>query len=184
MAIAPRWPLIALGALGGMLAGCAAPNPKERVMAPAHIADPSSDWRRLAVAPFGSLLQDVHVPVHEVLMFGEQAHEECYALDVPAGRFTGREVESYLLCFSRGRLDRVELSFSVPEAGAEAEFSRYCDDWLTGTVAVSPRTSGSCSGEAAQGLSFSASLGGSPDAAPDGTAVVPLSIVVFDNAQR
>jgi hypothetical protein len=184
MAIAPRWPLIALGALGGMLAGCAAPGPQDRIMVPAHIPDPSSDWRRFAVAPFGSLLQDVHVPVHEVLMFGEQAKLECYALDAPAGSIFGRAVESYLLCYSRGRLDRVELSFSVPEAGAEAEFSRYCDDWLTGTVAVSPRTSVSCGGAAAQGLSFSASLGGSADAAPDGTAAVALSIVVSETAQR
>jgi hypothetical protein len=178
MAIAPRWSLIALGALGGMLAGCAATKLPQRVMAPAHIADPSGDWRKLAVAPFGSLLQDVHVPVHEVLMFGEQAHQECYALDAPAGFIFGREVDAYLLCFSRGRLDRVELSFSVPEAGAEAEFSRYCDDWQTGTVALSPRTSGSCSGTAAQGLSFSASLGQSPeDAGHD--SLVPLSIDIF-----
>jgi hypothetical protein len=175
MAIAPRWPLIALGALGGMLAGCAATPPREAAKAPAPIADPSSDWRRVPIAPFGSLLQDVQVAVHEVLMFGELAHEECYALDTPSGRFAGREVESYLLCFSRGRLDRVELSVSVPEAGAEAEFSRYCDDWQTGTVAVSPRTSTSCGGTESQGLSFSASLGD----LPDGAAAVPLSIDVF-----
>ena len=183
MAIAPRWPLIALGALGGVLAGCAATAVQQPVLAPAHGADPSGDWRRFAVAPFGSLLQDVHVPVHEVLMFGEQAQQECYALDAPARSIFGRQVDSYLLCYSKGRLDLVELSVSLPEAGAEAEFSRYCDEWQRGTVANWPRTPGSCSGTTAQGLSFSASLGQSPEDAGHDSPVT-LSIVVSEERQR
>ena len=183
MAIAPRWPLIALGALGAVLAGCAATKPQEPAKARSHTADPSSDWRKVAVAPFGSLLQDVPVPVHEVLMFGERSYQECYAPDAPAGRFIGREVDSYLLCFARGRLDRVELSLSVPDADAEAEFSRYCDDWQAGTATVSPRTARSCSGTVAQGMSFSASLGESSDDEGDDSAVL-LSIVVSEDWQR
>jgi hypothetical protein len=179
MAIAPRWALIALCAL----AGCTAMQPRQPARAPSRAASPLSDWRSLVVAPFGSQLQDVPVPVHEVLMFGERAGQECYAPDAAARPFAGREVDSYLLCFAHGRLDRVELSARLPEADAEAEFSRYCDQWLTGAATVSPRAARSCGGTAAQGLSFSASLGESPDDAGDGPAVL-LSIVVSTDLQR
>ena len=184
MAIAPRPRLITLAALCALLAGCAAPPRREPQMAPAHPVAPADDWRSVPITPFGTLLQDVHVPLHEVLMFGEQRHEECYALDAPAGRFIGRAADSYLLCYSSGRLDRVEMSVSLPEAGAEAEFSRYCDAWQKGTASLLPRTATSCGGTETQGLSFSASLGDFPDDAGDGAALVPLAIVVFTDWQR
>ena len=184
MAIAPRPRLITLAALCALLAGCAAPPRREPQMAPAHPVAPADDWRSVPITPFGTLLQDVHVPLHEVLMFGELRHEECYALDAPAGSFIGRAPDSYLLCYSSGRLDRVEVSVSVPAAGAEAEFSRYCDQWQRGSVALLPRTARSCSATGTQGLSFSASLGEFPDDARDGEALVVLAIVVFTDWQR
>ena len=182
MAIASRRALAAAGALCA-LAGCAAPPSRAPAVPPApvaaHSADPSSDWRRLPIAPFGSLLQDLQVPLHEVLMFGELASQECYGLDAPQGRFLGRQIDAYLVCFVRGRLDRVEVTIELPVADAAADFSRYCDGWQAGTVALSARTGARCSGTVPQGASFSASLLPSPeDALPEST--VPLSIAISD----
>jgi hypothetical protein len=186
MAIAPRQPLIVPWALcaGLMLAGCAATPVQKPAQKPA-IATTSValDWRRLPILPFGSPLQDLQVPVHEVLMFGELAGQECYALDEPSQRFPGREVESYLLCFARGRLDRVELTLSLPYADAAAEFSRYCDQWQIGTAEVSARNAERCDGSLPQGPSFSAALGQPPGQPPDnspGDSAVPLLIIVSD----
>ncbi len=183
MAIASRRALAACCALGA-LAGCAAPPPRAPALPPSpvaatHGADSSSDWRRLPLAPFGSLLQDLQVPLHEVLMFGELANQECYGLDSPQGPFLGRPIEAYLVCFVKGRLDRVEVTVSLPTADATADFSRYCDAWQAGTVALNPRTDASCSGTVTQGASFSAALVQPPaDAEPQ--SAVGLSIAISD----
>ena len=178
MAFASRRSL-ALACTMALLGACAAPP----VRAPekptvAVRMNPASDWRRLPIAPFGSLLQDLQFPLHEVLMFGELASQECYGLNAPQGRFVGRQIDAYLVCFAKGRLDRVEVSVNLPAADAAADFSRYCDDWLQDTVAVSARTGTRCSGTVPQGASFSASLLESDDGGKD--SAVPLSIIVAD----
>ncbi len=177
MVIASRRPLAVAGAMA-VLGACAGP-PLQPPAKPAAVrTDPADDWRRLPIAPFGSLLQDLQVPVHEVLMFGELASQECYGLDAPQGQFVGRQIDAYLLCFAKGRLDRVEVTVNLSVADAAADFSRYCDGWLQDRVEGSGRTGTRCSGTAPQGESFSASLLESDEAAPQST--VPLSIVVAD----
>jgi hypothetical protein len=178
MAVAPRcvvapWALLA----GGLLAGCAAPPAQKPVpaIAPAIVVD----WRSLPILPFGSALQTLQAPVHEVLMFGELAGQECYALDTPSQPFAGREVQTYLLCFAKGRLDRVELTLSLPRAEAAVQLSRYCDQWQAGTAELSPRTAERCDGALPQGPAFSAVLSEGPSDSPD-EAAVPLLIVVSE----
>jgi hypothetical protein len=187
MAIAQRRPLIVLCATGAgwILGGCAATAPPSPPAPPApKFLSAADDWRTLGVAPFGSQLQDLHVPVHEVLLFrdrqdagnaAESVDPECYALETPSRRFLGRDVASYLLCYAGGRLASVEVTVSLPAAGAAAEFSRYCDGWQAGTVNVVANTAEHCGGKAQRGPSFSASLGDSADG-----LTAPLSIVVSD----
>jgi hypothetical protein len=188
MVIALRRPLMALSAALAcwILGGCAAtapplPPPPPPPAEP-KIPSAADDWRALGVAQFGSQLQDLHVPVHEVLLFrdrqdadsaAEPADQECYAPEAPSRRFLGRDAASYLLCYAGGRLDSVEVTVNLTAAGAAAEFSRYCDGWQAGTVYFAPRTADQCSGKDQRGPSFRASLGESADG-----LTVPLSIVV------
>src|ERR1700681_2164864 len=109
-------------ALLAPIAACHTPSP--RVTAPdrtpppppAHEpADASYDWHGLLIAPFGSVLKDIPVALHEVLLFRE-AHgwfaqddvsapdADCYATDAPAPRFVGHIPDEYLLCFRQDRL--------------------------------------------------------------------------------
>src|SRR5271170_7810382 len=91
--------LIALSAALFMtltLAGCHAPS--SRATAPEHAPPPiphepedaSYDWRVLLIAPFGSVLKEIPLTLHEVLLFRDKAHGaqaddaaaadyECYA---------------------------------------------------------------------------------------------------------
>lgn len=178
MAIASRRSLALACPLALLVACAAAPVRAPEKPAAAVRMNPATDWRRLPIAPFGSLLQDLQFPVHEVLMFGELASQECYGLDAPREQFVGRPVDAYLVCFAKGRLDRVEVTVSLPAAEAAFDFSHYCDGWLQDSVAVSPRTGTSCSGTVPHGASFSASLLESGDGGKD--SAVPLSIVIAD----
>src|SRR5260370_32924878 len=69
-------------ALLAPVAACHAPSP--RITAPdrappppaAHVpADASYDWHDLLIAPFGSVLKDIPVALHEVLLFRYEAHD-------------------------------------------------------------------------------------------------------------
>jgi hypothetical protein len=182
MAIAPRCAVIPWALCAGwLLAGCAAAPVQKPMPVPVTGTGTRTavDWRSLAILPFGSPLQDLQVPAHEVLMFGELAGQECYALDTPSQPFPGREVQSYLLCFAKGRLDRVELTLSLPYVDAPSEFSRYCDQWQISAAGISPRTAERCNGTSPQGPSFSAFLSPSPGDSPEGSTV-PLLIVLSD----
>src|SRR6202034_2117205 len=89
------------------LMGCRAPPPQATppVHPPAQAdtrppVDASYDWHGLLVAPFGSVLKDIPLTLHEVLLFRDEAHgsaavdeAECYAADTPAPRFLGRTPE-------------------------------------------------------------------------------------------
>jgi len=137
----------------GALVACRAPSPRtaapDRVPPPpaAHeLGDASYDWHGLLIAPFGSVLKDIPVALHEVLLFRDDAHgnaapgsagadaaavdAECYAADAPAPRFVGRIPEEYLLCFKQDRLSRIQASVRVPAARAAEVFAAACTGWL------------------------------------------------------
>jgi len=149
-------------ALLAPLVACRAPSPRiaapDRAPppAPAHEpADGSYDWHGLLIAPFGSILKDIPVALHEVLLFRDDAHDnaatgnavarsaagnatadpaavdaECYAADAPAPRFVGGIPDEYLLCFSQGRLSRIQASVRVDAARASDTFAAACAGWL------------------------------------------------------
>ena len=106
-----------------MLAACAASQPKPVVPpepAPAPL-DASYDWHVLLVAPFGSVLRDVPLTLHEVLLFRDEAQHaapadelECYAVDGTLPRIVARSPSEYLLCFKHDRLSRVEATVRLP----------------------------------------------------------------------
>jgi hypothetical protein len=134
------------------LIGCRAPPPQPTppVHPPAQAdtrpaVDASYDWHGLLVAPFGSVLKDIPLTLHEVLLFRDEAHgsaavdeAECYAADTPAPRFLGRTPEEYLLCFKQDRLARIQASVRLASAEAPEVFATACAGWLKSHVAVAP----------------------------------------------
>jgi hypothetical protein len=142
----------------GALVACRAPSPRtaapDRVPPPAaahELGDASYDWHGLLIAPFGSVLKDIPVALHEVLLFRDDARgnaspgnaatggagadaaavdAECYAADAPAPRFVGSIPDEYLLCFNQGRLSRIQASVRVPAAQAPEVFAAACAGWL------------------------------------------------------
>jgi hypothetical protein len=139
---------------------CHAPPP--RVAAPDRTppplaqvpADASYDWHGLLIAPFGSLLRDIQVALHEVLLFRDEAHggaaadnasaadAECYATDTPPPRFVGRIPDEYLLCFRQDRLSRIQASVRLTVAEAPGVFAAACAGWLNAEV----QSAGACEG--------------------------------------
>jgi hypothetical protein len=145
-------------ALLATLVACHAPP--TRVAAPeatppppaAHpVPDAAYDWRGLVIAPFGSVLKDIPVALHEVLLFRDEAHDgaaaddaadasaadaECYAADAPAPGFAGRIPDEYLLCFRQGRLSRIQASVRLTAAEAPDVFAAACTGWSKSEPAV------------------------------------------------
>jgi hypothetical protein len=136
-------------ALLAPMAACHTPSP--RVTAPdrtpppppAHVpADASYDWHGLLIAPFGSVLKDIPVALHEVLLFRDEAHggaaadnasaadAECYATDAPVPRFVGHIPDEYLLCFRQDRLSRIRASVRLTAAEGPGVFAAACAVWL------------------------------------------------------
>jgi hypothetical protein len=133
-----------------LLALVACHTPPSRVTAPERTppapaaqvtTDASYDWHGLLVAPFGSVLKDIPITLHEVLLFRDQvqgaaaadnassADAECYATDAPAPRFVGRIPDEYLLCFRQDRLSRIQASVRLTAAEAPGVFAAACADW-------------------------------------------------------
>jgi hypothetical protein len=139
-------------AMLGALTGCRAPPPQATppvrppVQADARPpVDASYDWHGLLVAPFGSVLKDIPLTLHEVLLFRDEAHgsaavddAECYAADTPAPRFLGRTPEEYLLCFKQDRLARIQASVRLAAAEAPEVFATACAGWLKNHAAAEP----------------------------------------------
>jgi hypothetical protein len=148
-------------ALLAALAGCRAPAP--HATAPEHAQTPppaarppedgSYDWHALVVAPFGSVLKEIPLTLHEVLLFRDAARgpaaaddAECYASDTAAPRFVGRTPDEYLLCFKEDRLARIQASVRLKAADAPEVFAAACAVWLknaartTGAAAPSTTT--------------------------------------------
>ena len=130
-------------ALLAALTGCRAPTPHatapDRAPAPppeARPLDGSYDWHVLVIAPFGSVLKQIPLRLHEVLLFRDQARggkaddAECYASDAPAPRFVGRTPDEYLLCFKEDRLARIQASVRLTAAEAPEVFAAACTRWL------------------------------------------------------
>jgi hypothetical protein len=134
---------------------CHTPSP--RATAPEHTppppaahepADPSYDWHGLLIAPFGSVLKDIPIMLHEVLLFRDEVHgaadnasaadAECYATDVPAPRFVGRIPEEYLLCFRQDRLSRIQASVRLTAAEAPDVFAAACAVWSKNAAPAAP----------------------------------------------
>lgn len=145
-----HWLACAAGLLAA-LAGCRAAAPgtpaAERPPAPAEARealDASYDWHVLLVAPFGSVLKDVPLALHEVLLFRDEhggaaqpaaGAAECYAADVPAPRFFANTPDEFLLCFQNDRLSRIEASVQVTVADARARFAAACAGWMKNAAA-------------------------------------------------
>jgi hypothetical protein len=160
-----RWAMPAAAAL--LLAACAASKPQIAPPPPAPPPlDASYDWHVLLVAPFGSVLKDVPLALHEVLLFRDEAHAaspgddpECYAVNGAAPRFIARTPSEYLLCFKHGRLSRVEATVRVPENEADQIFAVACATWMKSAQA--PHTD-SCEGSDG-GVAFAAHIERAPD---------------------
>jgi hypothetical protein len=176
-------------ALLATLVACHAPSP--RVAAPDRMPPPpaahepldaSYDWHGLLIVPFGSVLKDIPVALHEVLLFRDEvrgataaddpadapaADAECYAADAPAPRFVGRMPDEYLLCFRQGRLSRIQASVRLTAAEAPDIFAAACAGWSKN---VAPATTGvEAPGAVAPGV-VAPSVEGQSTAAPMGAA--------------
>ena len=136
------------------LAACAAPPPKPAALPPAPtLLDASYDWHALLVTPFGSVLKDVPLTLHEVLLFRDEAHAastadelECYAVDGTRPRFIARPLSEYLLCFKQDRLSRVEATVRLPTDEAAQIFADACGLWLKSGQAAADACAGSDGG--------------------------------------
>ena len=155
-------PIALFTVLLAALAACRAPSPRvtasDRVPPPAahEPADDSYDWHGLLIAPFGSVLKDIPVALHEVLLFRDAAHgnaatgnaavdapavdAECYAADVPAPPFVGRTPDEYLLCFKQDRLWRIQASVRIATAQVADVFAAACASWLKSASTVGGAT--------------------------------------------
>ena len=104
--------------------------------------DASYDWHVLLIAPFGSVLKDIPAPLHEVLLFRDEARgaaaaddSECYAPDQTAPQFVGHTPDEFLLCFRQDRLTRIQASVRLDPAQAPEVFAAACAGWLQRAVA-------------------------------------------------
>ena len=150
-----------------MLAACAASAPKPAAPAapaPAPL-DASYDWHVLLVVPFGSVLKDVPLTLHEVLLFRDAAQGaapaeelECYAVDGNRPLFVARSPTEYLLCFKQDRLSRIEATVRLPADEAARIFADACGLWMKN----SQTTTAECAGSEG-GMTFAGHFENEPD---------------------
>jgi hypothetical protein len=179
-------------ALLASMAACHTPSP--RVTAPDRTppapavnvpADASYDWHGLLIAPFGSVLKDIPVALHEVLLFRDEAHggaaadnawaadADCYSTDASAPRFVGHIPDEYLLCFRQDRLSRIQASVRLTAAEGPGLFAAACADWLKDT----PPIGAACEGRDGA-IRFRSRLGEEPGQAemPQTEAVLSITL--------
>jgi hypothetical protein len=155
---APRTRAAVAALLAAALATVAACHAPAQRPAPPAAAPPAVayDWHDLLVAPFGSVLKDVPLKLHEVLLFRDEAHgasppdgmtadAECYAADAPAPKFLGRAPDEYLLCFRQDRLSRIQASVRLQSDQAIEVFAAACAEWQKSAAPPAP-------GSACEGL--------------------------------
>jgi hypothetical protein len=154
-----RWAVAA--AAVWMLAACATSKLKIAPPPPSPPPlDASYDWHVLLIAPFGSVLKDIPLATHEVLVFRDEERSasptddaECYAANGTGLRFMMRSPSSYLLCFNHGRLSRIEATVRLPENEAAQIVASACALWMKNANAQAPSaaaSAGSASSEASQ----------------------------------
>lgn len=157
------------------------PTPEPR----GTVTDASYDWHVLVLAPFGTLLKDSPLPLHEVLLFRdarggdggksdpetEVESKDCFAIDRAAPRFVGQTPDQYLMCFDHDRLTRVESSVRLTADEAPQVFARACALWLKSTAP------GAGSGTACEGRDGSTNFSGRLALVPGDTSAV-LSVVL------
>ncbi|MGO9949091.1 MAG: hypothetical protein ACLPWG_19870 [Steroidobacteraceae bacterium] len=181
--------MVAAATAAGLLLSACASAPSAPVLPPPPLKAPlnaSYDWHVLLLAPFGSLLKDVHLPLHEVLLFRDEDESrsaaddaECFASDGALPRFVDQALDQYLLCFRHDRLSRIAAAVRLPASRAATDFADACGLWLKNadvaaaaaaqaTVGAAPAavaTSGTtCAGNDAD-IGFSAGLEADPDGA-------------------
>jgi len=133
------------------------------------LTDASYDWHVLLIAPFGSVLKEIPVTLHEVLLFRDEApgaagsdDAECYAPDEAVPQFAGRTPDEYLLCFKQDRLSRIQAAVRLATAQAPEVFAAACAGWLQQAAGAAAPTLDSCEGR--EGATrFSAHLGEEPE---------------------
>jgi hypothetical protein len=149
-----------------LLAACAASQPKPVApVTPVPVPlDPSYDWHVLLIAPFGSVLKDVPMTLHEVLLFRDEGDRsapadelECYAVDGDRPRFVARSPSEYLLCFKHDRLSRIEATVRLPAGDAVKIFADACGLWAKSGQAAAEGCAGSD-----RGIEFSGHLDSEP----------------------
>jgi hypothetical protein len=169
-----RWAMPA--AAVWMLAACAA-SKHEIAPPPAKPPPPdaSYDWHVLLIAPFGSVLKDIPLALHEVLVFRDEAqsaspadYPECYAANGAAPRFMTHSPSSYLLCFNHGRLSRIEATVRLPQNESAQIVADACALWTKNaqapTSAGSEGSEGSAACEGADGgIAFAAHIEDAPN---------------------
>lgn len=177
----PAWIVTVL-----LLAACAASGPSGSqtgqhpppAAAPdSGITDASYDWHVLLPAPFGTLLKESPLPLHEVLLFNDATaaaaggNKDCFSIDGAAPRFLGQSADQYLLCFDHDRFSQVDASVRLPAIEAPQVFARACALWLKSTA--STMTSGTnCEGRDG-GIAFGARWVRLPD---DDAATVSMTL--------
>jgi hypothetical protein len=172
-----RWAVAA--AAVWMLAACA--TSKHEIAPPPPSPPPldaSYDWHVLLVAPFGSALKQIPLATHEVLVFRDEARSaspaddaECYAANETGLRFMTRSPSSYLLCFSHGKLSRIEATVLLPENEAAQIVTDACAMWMKNAQAPNaPASAGSERSEGSQdcegadgGIAFAAHIEREPN---------------------
>jgi len=176
-ALHARWAVPA--AAVWMLAACAA-SKHEIAPTPAKPPplDASYDWHVLLIAPFGSVLKDIPLALHEVLVFRDEERSsspaddpECYAANGAVPRFMMRSPSSYLLCFNHGKLSRIEATVRLPQNESAQIVVEACALWTKITqppaAAASDGAKASDSAAACEGadggVAFSARLEDAPN---------------------
>ena len=166
------------------------PPPEHAAPAVAHPPDdPSYDWHNLLIVPFGTVLKDIPIPIHEVLMFQDEAHgntaaesADCHAADVPGPRFVGHTPQKYLLCFKQDRLSRIVAVVHLAKAQVSEVFAAACSRWLASATPGSETPGAAPQTDACEGhngaIHFSARLEMNSDDSDLPQTEVALSMVL------
>jgi hypothetical protein len=171
-----------------LLAGCASTSPKPASPPPPKPAAPldaSYDWHVLVTAPFGTLLKEFPLAVHEVLLFKDEApgapasdDAECYAVDGAAPRFVDHKPETYLLCFAHDRLSRIEATVALPKSQAAQIFADACSLWMKRAPPSSSAAggAGACQGST-DSIGFSGNL---EEPSDDADALLSIKLIAAE----
>lgn len=181
---------LVLAAVALVLAACTASPPRgesaqQNQPVPAQnsvMMDASYDWHGLVLAPFGTLLKESPIALHEALLFHEESRgaadvetKDCYGVDGAPPRFVGRQPDEYLLCFDHDRLTRIDASVRLDADEAAQVFARACSLWLKDSAPLQG-IGNTCEGRDG-GIAFSAHLGSVP-----GETSAPLSMTLSSAA--